>query len=110
LEKLHENHWDLLNTPLYTVGPIIVPSVLNEICSKVLNLPRRVAYFLKFTWKKKLEEIDNKVKKNIIHYDDITGIEALEGSGHAFISEFDYRDSEIMKTSVNLAGDLAYIL
>jgi len=39
-----------------------------------------------------------------------SGIEALEGCGHAFISEFDYRDSEIMKTSVNLAGDLAYIL
>jgi len=38
------------------------------------------------------------------------GIEALEGGGHSFISEFDYRDSEIMKTSVNLPGDLARIL
>jgi hypothetical protein len=38
------------------------------------------------------------------------GIEALEGGGHAFISEFDYRDSEIMKTSLNLACDLVYIL
>ena len=38
------------------------------------------------------------------------GIEALEGGGHAFISEFSYKDSEIMETSVNLDGDLANIL
>jgi hypothetical protein len=38
------------------------------------------------------------------------GIEALEWGGHAFISEFDYRDSEIMETSLHLAGDLAHIL
>ena len=37
-------------------------------------------------------------------------IESLEGGGHAFISEFDYRDSEIMKASLNLAGDLAHVL
>ena len=37
-------------------------------------------------------------------------VEALEGGGHSFISEFDYRDSEIMKTSPNVAGDLALIL
>ena len=38
------------------------------------------------------------------------GIKALEGGGHALISEFSYRDSEIMETSVNLDGDLANIL
>jgi hypothetical protein len=38
------------------------------------------------------------------------GIAALEGGDHAFISEFDYRNSEIMKTSLNLTSDLAHIL
>jgi hypothetical protein len=61
----------LLNTHLYTTEPIIVPSVLTEICSRVLNLPSSIVYFLKFLWKRKLKKIDNKVKKNIIHYDDI---------------------------------------
>jgi hypothetical protein len=37
------------------------------------------------------------------------GIDGLEGGGHAYISEFDYRDSKIMKTSLNLAGNLAHI-
>jgi hypothetical protein len=40
----------------------------------------------------------------------LVGIEAWEGGGHAFISELDYRDLEIMKRSVNLSGDLAHIL
>jgi len=61
----------LLNTPLYTTEPIIVPSVQTENFSRVLSLPRWVVYFLKLPWKRKLKEIDNKVKKNILHYDTI---------------------------------------
>ena len=37
-------------------------------------------------------------------------IDSLEGGGHAFFSEFDYKDSEIMKTSLNLAGHLVHFL
>jgi hypothetical protein len=61
----------LLNAPLYSVEPIIVPSVITEICSKVLSLEMGIVYSLKFTWKRKLKEISIHEKKNIIHYDDI---------------------------------------
>jgi len=61
----------LLNTPLYTTEPIIVPSVQTEICSRVLCLPRRIVYFLKFPWTRKLKEIAKKVSKNVIQYNAI---------------------------------------
>jgi hypothetical protein len=61
----------LLNTSLYTTERIIVTSVQAEIFSRVLSLRRWIIYFLKILPKRKLKQIAKKVKKNIIHSDDI---------------------------------------